>query len=235
MTSPRSLVILAASLALLGACAIDHAVSPTTEPATGRAGKTATPTDPTATFYFPVADAALGLRSDHDFLAVGGDSSAYANGVCGVDAKLFATTAASNSGDAIMQTDNPQYADRKCTKYPRKLTVDYGDGVVQQSTVFINVRQVQSTTFVIPVGNSVKRGLHVNETRCGGLVWQAQLADGTSTNGADSVQVTRTSASTWVVQTQPAPNDKAYCKADGRLYHVPVQFTIVSSPALPLQ
>ena len=44
---------------------------------------------------------------------------------------------------------------------------------------------------------------------------------------ADSVIVTRTATNTWLVTTQPAPNDQAYCKGDGRLYHIPLRFTVV--------
>ena len=59
------------------------------------------------------------------------------------------------------------------------------------------------------------------------------LPDGTTPTGADKVIVTRTKADTWTVQTQPYPNDKAYCLGDGQLYHVPVRFTIVTDQALP--
>ena len=49
----------------------------------------------------------------------------------------------------------------------------------------------------------------------------------------DDVIVTRTTANTWVVQTQPAPNDKAFCLGDGQLYHVPVHLTVVTDQPLP--
>lgn len=188
-----------------------------------------TAADPKAELLFPLDTSGLGVSSDG--LYVSGDQSVYQNGVCGVDSKMFATTELSNSGDAVMQTDNPKFADRKCQNYPRKLVIDYGDGTAPQwSTVFINVRDIQRDNVPadqIAVGSSRIRGLHVNESRCGGLVYQAQLGDGTPTNGADSVIVTRTAIDTWVVTTQPAPNDKAYCKATGQLYHIPVRFTIV--------
>jgi len=79
----------------------------------------------------------------------------------------------------------------------------------------------------MPVGTTRLRGLNIQDTRCGAFVYMGTMADGTSTNGADSVLVTRTSATTWLVQSQPAPNDKMYCKGDGKLYHVPVQFTVI--------
>ena len=215
-------------------CANDAATPSPLAPQAPKFARHSGPTDPTSTLYFPLDDASLGVKSDHLF--VSGTSSAYAQGVCGVDSKIFATTEASNSGDLVMQTDNPTYRDHKCSAYPRKLVIDYGDGTAPRaSTVFVNLRDLErenDPADQISIGGSRIRGLHVNESRCGGLVYQAQLGDGTSTNGADSVIVTRTAADTWVVTTQPAPNDKAYCKGDGLLYHIPVNFTIVSSRPL---
>lgn len=187
--------------------------------------------DPAASFWFPTNDGSLGLLSDGLYL--NGTSSVYANGVCGVTAKIFATTAASNSGDATLQTDNPRNADRKCAAYPRKVTVVYGPGDQASSTVFINVRELASTSYQIPIGTTVRRGLHVNEARCGGLVYQGQLGDGTSTGGADSVNVTRVSSSSWLVESRPYPDNEAYCKATGVKYNIAVRFTVVSSQALP--
>jgi hypothetical protein len=186
--------------------------------------------DPTAEFWFPTDDATLGLRSDHMYL--NGESSVYASGVCGVTSKIFATEQNSNSGDAIMSTANPQGGGRKCDNYQRLLTVDYGDGVVQSVTVFLNVRQIANTTYQIPLGTTVSRTMGMNETRCDGLVWTSILLDGTLTGG-DSVKVTRTSANSWLVETQPYPANKAYCRADGQTYHVAARFTVVSATPLP--
>src|SRR5690348_7296263 len=51
-------------------------------PEGAEAGKVSGPTDPTATWYIPLSDAALNVRSDH--LNGNGTSSVYANGVCNV-------------------------------------------------------------------------------------------------------------------------------------------------------
>lgn len=187
-----------------------------------------TPADPNAEFLLPLDATGLGVSSDGQY--VSGDQSVYAYGVCGVTAKIFATTAASNSGDATMQTDNPAYKDHRCASYPRKLLIDYGDGTTPQwSTVFVNLNDLQrdnDTADQIPIGTSRLRSLHIWENRCTTLTWAAKQKDGTITD-ADSVIVSRMSDDTWVVSTQPAPNDKAYCKADGLLYHIPVRLTIV--------
>jgi hypothetical protein len=186
--------------------------------------------NPTATFLIPTDDGALGLRSDQLF--VSGASSVYAHGVCGVNSKIFATGA--GSGDAIMHTNNPKFSDRKCSAYPRTVTVDYGDGVVETAPVFINVREIANETFQIPEGQSALRILRVNVGgRCDGLAWADQLGNGTNTNGGDRVKVTRVNASTWLVESQPYPDNQAYCVATGQLYHIPVRFTVVSSAPLP--
>ena len=232
MQSQQALWTALAALAILTACATSDDGSPTrvlpTEPSLAK--PPADPTDPTASFWFDLDDAALGLRSDH--LYVNGTSSVYDKGVCGVNTRIFAT-ASTSSGDAIMHTDNPKFSDRKCQDYPRKVTVVYGPGDEETSTVFINVREIANTTYQIPIGETVRRGLHVNAGRCDGLVWQAQLGDGTSTNGADSVNVTRTAADTWVVETQPYPDNEAYCKATGQKVNIAVRFTVIASAPLP--
>ena len=183
--------------------------------------------DPSAEFWFPLDDAALGLRSDH--LYVNGLSSVYEFGMCGVNTRIFV----GGSGDAIMHTDNSKFTDRRCSAYPRKMQIDYGDGVTLWSTVFVNVREIQNLSYMIPVGATVKRALHVNESRCDGLLWKGHLADGTLTNGADSVLVTRTGGDSWLVETQPYPDNEAYCRATGVKYNIAARFTVIASRSMP--
>ena len=188
-----------------------------------------TPADPKAQLWFPLADNGLGLKSDHLSAYIQGDSSAYTDGVCGVQAKIFATTAASNSGDATMNTHNPRFGDPHCRDYPRTMTIDFGDGSAPEvSTVFINVHDIQrdnDPNDQIPLGATQLRPMGISETRCGNLLWKLVTGDGTPT-GADKVQVTRIAEGEWLVTTQPYPDDKAYCQGDGQLYHVPVRFSI---------
>ena len=189
------------------------------------------PSDPTASFLFPTSDGALDVRSDSEF--VSGSNSVYADGICGAKAKIFATEGASNSGDATLQTNNPSTKDRKCPAYPRTLTVVFGPGDQQTSAVFINLREIANTTYQMPIGTTVRRGLHLNEARCDGLIWQTEMRDGTNTLGADSVSVTRTSATTWEVASQPYPDNEAFCRNLNQAFHLNVRFTVVaSSPQL---
>jgi len=200
---------------------------------------TVTLKDPTAQFWFPLDDAALGLQSDHIGTYLNGSFSVYGDGVCGVHSKIFSTASASNSGDAIMGTDDSKFGDRHCRDYPRKLHLilrdDLGATVVQlSSTVFMNVHDVENTTDQIAVGSTALRGLTLGEDpHCNGLRWTLVMPDQVTPSGANQVNVTRTSANSWRVQTQPYPNDKAYCLGDSRLYHVPVDFTVVADRPLP--
>ena len=79
---------------MLPACADQHDADDVFSP---QFGKT-TVSDPTASWHLPLDGTGLSFTSDGNFAANG--NSIYANGVCGVTSKIFATTAASNSGDA---------------------------------------------------------------------------------------------------------------------------------------
>ena len=187
--------------------------------------------DPLSSFAFPTDDAGLGLRSDGQFASSA--SSVYANGVCGVNSRIFATGAASGSGDAVMGTSNPRSKDRKCAAYPRTITVDYGDGVVQTGPVFMNVREIANETFQIPIGGTALRVLRVESgSRCSWLAWTEQVGE-TNTNGGDRVIVTRLDATTWLVESQPYPNNQAYCVGTGQLFHIAVRFTISADRPVP--
>ena len=218
------------------ACSSDERSSSIAAPHSAALAKGPPPvTDPTATFLFPLADAALGLRSDGLF--VSGTSSAYAHDVCGVNAKIFATTEASNSGDAIMHTNNPKFSDRKCAFYPRTMTLAYSDGFTETIPVFMNVRQIANTTYSIPIDSTVKRAFAINptqNTRCDVLIWtQERLNEPGVLLPADSVNVTRVSADTWHVQSQPFPDNRAWCTTLEQSFHMSVDFTIVTNRPLP--
>ena len=187
-------------------------------------GRTPSVSDPTATFKIPLMDAGLSLKSDG--LLSDGTNSVYANGVCGTSAKIFATTAASNSGDATLQTTGPK--GRNCG---RVVTLNYSDGVSETAPVFMNLNRIENTTYSIPVGFTVARRLGIPYLRCNGLTFGTR-SDGSGA-GSDSVLVTRLDASTWHVQSKPNGADLAYCSTTAQLYHMPVDFTIVSSRALP--
>jgi hypothetical protein len=190
------------------------------------------PVDPLDTWKIPLADAGLALRSDHAYSD--GTYSSYTSGVCNVSGTIFATTAGSNSGDATIQTSNATKG--KCG---RQFTIVYPDGFTETVISFNNLNNLQNTTYSIPVGATVMRRLVVNPgvlannpSRCGRLHFGVGPL-GDRGIGSDSVAVTRISANTWQVQSQPAPNDKAQCENNGQLYEMPVSFVVVSSYPLP--
>ena len=235
MSRPQFLVS-ALLIATVIACVSDDVGSDIVAPQTAALAK-APPavTDPNATFSFPILDTGLGLKSDGEF--VSGGNSVYANDVCGVKAKIFATTAASNSGDATMQTNNPTFRDRKCPQYPRTITLVYSDTLSETIPVFMNVRQIHNTTSTIPIGTTVSRAFSVNptqNTRCDILLWaRERLSEPGVELPADNVLVTRVSANTWRVQTQPYPDNRAYCTTLDESYHMSVDFTITADGLAP--
>jgi hypothetical protein len=178
--------------------------------------------NPTPDFNFDT-EPTLGILPD-EF------STQYQMGVCGVNTRIF-TFGDTPSGDAIMDTGNPRYGDRKCRSYPRKLIVQYGDGITGTATA-VNLNRMANALFTIPVGSSAKRGLNINDARCSGLRFKATLQDGRVVPG-DSVVVTRTSHTTWVVETQAAPDNRAYCIALDRSFNISARFTIVSDKPIP--
>lgn len=190
-----------------------------------------TVTDPTATYRFPITDT-LNVQSDGAFSD--GTFSVYDNGVCGVEATIFATAAASNSGDATLGTYAPRTKDRSCAQFPRHFVVTFPDGLTESTTSFSNLQRIENTTYSIPVGTTVKRAFHMGlatSLRCDGLVWAG--TEFTTPIPGDSVFVTRTAADSWHIQSQPYPNNRAWCKPNGPTYNMAVEFTITSSRALP--
>jgi hypothetical protein len=205
-----------ASVVMLAACA-DRPTSPiltgSISPAFGRATD-----DPSANWLFPLADAGLSLVSDHD--SASGGYSVYANGVCGVGGRIFATPSSSNSGDAELGVGAP-----KGTKCGRRLTLTYADGFVEHPTYLV-AHHIANSMYSIPIGGMAKSHFAINPSaRCDALRW------GTIAT-ADSVIVTRIDASTWEVASQPYPNDRARCVKTGESFHLTIRLRVVSSRPL---
>ncbi len=224
----RTTISLLAFVAL-AACAEQPVTAPNSaDIARAREGKSPNVPDPTATWAFPMSDAALSIQSDH--LYSDGTNSLYANGICNLTTTIFAS--ATGSGDATLNTGATS---NKCA---RRFRVVYPDGVAEVVPMFANLRGIANTTYSIPVGQTVRRQLHMGSevwpnsvSRCGGLIWGYGVANNIAA-GSDSVDVTRVDASTWHVTSQPAPRNLAYCKKNGELVSMSVEFTVVSSRAM---
>lgn len=202
-----------ACLTMLAACGEGTAARTSLEPRSADFAKPASNPDLSATFVL-TNSASYGLRGDGKYLDDAGGSR-YADGVCGVTTKIFTSN---GGGDATMQTNNPKAADRKCVNYPRKVYVAGETNALVEVQLY--VPRVDQPGAEIPVGSSVDRNLSINPAS--GPCTRYNF-DG---NGSDRVTVTRTSATTWLVETKPAPNNRAQCFNDGTIYSMDVSFTI---------
>lgn len=194
-------------------------------------GGSSGPSDPTATWLIP-DNGGLSFRSDGQYSADG--ISTYANGVCGVSAKIFATTEYSHSGDATISMDAPK-GKNGCG---RRVTLVYPDNVTETVRSFNNLRVLQNTDLIIPVDSTVKRTLGIapagfsnNPSRCDRLLF-GQGGQGNGV-GSDSVLVTRLDARTWRVQSNLSSTKLAWCEKLNTLFEMTVDFTIVASEDLP--
>jgi hypothetical protein len=245
----RSPLAAVAVLAALASCTAPDssptALHPTTPAFAG--GKVS---NPTATFVLANDPAYLlrgdGLSTDPD----GG--SRYGNGDCAVSTVIYAI--AGGSGDATLTMGHG-----KCT---RNVRIAYASINADGSTTsegslttdsFLNVRKLEvaasgsTPASAIPVGGEETRTFAFSDggAKCGtggtgAIAFDPVLYDGTVTN-ADFVQVHRDAADSWTVSTLPdgvdvdghvVHHDKAYCRGNGKLYHMPLHFTIKSSVPL---
>ena len=229
MTSRTPYSALAALAVLALACADGTPVTgPAGPPALAK--KPPQVSNPALTWAFPLDASGLAVRSDEAF-AEGGESF-YEDGVCGVEGTL---NFASGSGAATLQTDGSGRV-RRCSAWPRRITVVFPDNTEETAPLFANLNALQTSTSSIPIGVTVLRSLNINlslsSSRCDVLRYAATYQD-TQPIDADSVEVTRIDARTWEVASQPSPNDRAYCTTNGESYHMPVQFRIIASEDLP--
>lgn len=185
--------------------------------------------DPLSIWYLPLNDAGLSFKSDHQLS--NGTYSVYQDGVCNVNTNFFAMSP-SNTGDATVWTQGSGHC-------ARTFTLAYPDGFVETKGGHLNLREIENTTFSIPIGDTVERQLHINlsntnnvPTRCDGLIFGYGVTNDVA-QGSDSLLVTRVDASTWHVFSQPAPHTLAYCSNNGQLYAMPVDFVVGSSRPLP--
>lgn len=248
----HSPLVAAALLAALAACTAPDssltALHPTSPAFAG--GKVS---NPTATFVL-ANDAAFLLRGDGLSLAPDGGSR-YANGDCGVSTVIYALSG--GSGDATLNAGAPGKCRRMVTITYESINAD-GSTTSEGSLVvpsFLNVRKLQvaasgsTPAEAIPIGTTATRTFAFSDdgARCGtggtgAISFDPVLNDGTVTN-SDFVQVQRDAADSWTVTTladeldadgHVVHHDRAYCKGNGKLYHMPLHFTIKSSvPLVP--
>lgn len=216
--SRRSLLLSSATLFLLSACAGSE-LPTSADPAGPALGRTPAVVDPYTEFTLS-SDPTLGLQADTY-------SQTYAHGVCGVNSKIFVSN---GGGDAIMHASNPKFRDAKCTAYPRKLLVNYGTETVSTSGQLL-VDGLHTTMSSIQIGQTVRRAMNLDDSRCGGLKWRTESRDG-AYMGGDSVRVYRSGPRTWHVYNIP-DSSRALCVATGEKLPILVDFTITADRDMP--
>ena len=228
------------------------------QPGSGGGGGSTTVTDPVATFYLPALQGSLGLWGDGKSVVTYASSSMseYLHQVCGVETRFFYT----GSGDAILNSNGHSKSASKCKDAPRTVRVAFqrikDDGTLESQgtaspTVFLNAFDVQDTTSAdgtgpIKVGpeNSEQRPVHINMGSntiypCDALRFRPVLDNlGGVVTGADLVTIERVNSKTWRVYSTPDGNGhhKAACVKNDKftgLYHVPVDYYIVTDRDLP--
>lgn len=182
----------------------------------GGGGETTTDADSSATFYFP--ESGYGITADGAFSD--GSTSEYEDNVCGVQATIY-----DPSGDAVIDTNDASGGAKKCADFPRKLSIDYdGGGVDEQVAVFLNVQGIGSMS----PGDSGRYPMNIGlegSSRCESLKLR-------ESEGGDDVAVTRNGDGTWTVSTHvedEVSHATAVCfnngVADGT-YEITVSFAI---------
>jgi hypothetical protein len=213
--------------------------------------------NPTPTFYIS-NDAANGLRADGVYLEADG-SSRYKPGECGVSSAFFLDKGA--SGDVTLSTagsrDQRCAAYPRRVRISYELINADGSTTSEGSyngISFLNVRKLQKTDSLgnvvsyVPIGETQSRTMAFSDEnfKCGvggiGAILFSSITQEGIVTGADSVRVTRLSADTWQVFTAPDEidavtgqtihHDRAWCRGNGKVYHMPVRFTVKNPVAV---
>ena len=220
----RELTVALAVLAL--AACNERSPAPLAGPRFARPGAQ----DPRATFEYSTTDAAFKIRSDHRALSFDGSASIYDDGVCGVNAKIFAT----GSGDAVMDPDEGYVAGRdqgRCGP-ARTVTIIFdqpADGgplranPVATGGFFHNFNEL----WHMPIGLEQETQGGFNGAGCNVLRFRPDPGrTGNAYPGSDKLLAIRLDANTWRVRTKPFPDNKAWCDTEARLYHLPFELTV---------
>ena len=190
------------------------------------------PENPPAIFEYPADDAAFKVRSDHrvEYLSDDGLRYVYEAGVCGVGARIYEF----GSGDATMSPQETQITGRQkavCGAL-RTVTIIFDQpvdgGSVRANPVatggfFHNFNEL----WQIPIGVEQETQGGFKGAGCNVLRFRPDPGrTGFAYPGSDKILALRLDATTWRVRTKPYPDNKAWCDAEGRLYHLPFELTV---------
>jgi hypothetical protein len=187
--------------------------------------------------------------------------SRYADGECGVTGTIFSAPGASGDGHLQTQGAQDRRCAAFPRKVRLTFSLINADGSTtpdgsETVVAAVNLSPLEQAPYngdpgsYIPTGTSQERVMHIGDgtgakcddgTGAGGLAFRILLNTGAFA-GADDVVVYRNAPDTWTVSSradeidpvtgQTIHHDKAYCRGNGKLYHMPVNFVIKSSTAL---
>jgi len=185
----------------------------------------------------------------------------YADGECGVSAAIFTSSGKTGDGhlttNTVQQLRKCSAYPRTLSLIFAAINADgttTSDGT--EAAGAINLHPLEQTPSsgnpgsYIPIGTSELRAMHIGDgtggkcddgSGAGGLAFRSFLTDGAYA-GADDVVVHRNSADTWTVTSMPDEidpvtgqtihHDRAYCRGNGKLYHMPLSYVIKSATAV---
>ena len=190
------------------------------------------PENPPAIFEYPVNDAAFKIRSDHraEYLSTDGLRYTYEAGVCGVSAQFFAY----GSGDATMDPDAVPIKgpEKQACGAARTITIIFDQpadvGPPRANPVATGgYFHVFNELWQMPIGVEQEVQGGFNGAGCNVLRFKPDPGrNGIVYPGSDKLLAFRLDASTWRVRTKPYPDNKGWCDAEGRFYHLPFELTV---------
>ena len=188
--------------------------------------------NPGTIMEYPVSDAALKIRSDHraEYLSADGQRYRYESGVCGVSGTFFVF----GSGDATMDPDATTIPgrDRARCGALRTVTIIFDQpadgGALRANPVatggfFQNFNEL----WQMPIGVELETQGGFNGAGCNILRFRPDPGrTGNAYPGSDKILALRIDETTWRVHTKPFPDDKGWCDAEARLYHLPFDIIV---------
>ncbi len=188
--------------------------------------------NPGTIMEYPLSDAALKIRSDHraEYLTADGQRYRYESGVCGVHGTFFVF----GSGDATMDPDWTTIPgrDRARCGAPRAVTITFDQpvdgGPLRSNPVATGgYGHIFSELWQMPIGVEQEVQGGFNGAGCNILRFRPEPGrTGNMYPGSDKILALRIDETTWRVHTKPYPDDKAWCDAEGRLYHLPFDIIV---------
>ena len=189
-------------------------------------------TNPPAIFEYSASDGGFKIRSDHraEYLSADGLRYIYEAGVCGVGAQIYPY----GSGDATMSPQATTITGRQkaaCGAL-RTVTIIFdqpADGgplranPIATGGFFHNFNEL----WQMPIGVEQETQGGFNGAGCSILRFRPDPGrTGNAYPGSDKILALRLDATTWRVRSKPYPENKAWCDAEGRLYHLPFEIIV---------